>query len=1675
MIRRMNWKGLLIAVMAFFCFSKSYSQCGNPTISDTVRGIGCFTSANTGVIVEFVATGVPSGSNNTKWDIGDGKLYQNGSADQYYEYHKAGDYTVSFKYYLQGDTVPCPVLTQVHLVNLTAIDTIYFYTKPGASYCDTPANVTLIDSTPNVKQRYITITPSKGGGKSWDTTLYGASNTFSHIITQPGYYDVNYLDTDSPGCTYTVTKKAYLNIPSAMLADFCATIVVDSATNNNNQINLTVNYKPNTSQNDTAGQPVTYKWLFPGASNFTSWTGEFPPMITYKNVDTNTCHDATLTITTKTGTGCSNTYTKYCLIKKWYHPFTDAVCLSKVDTVVITSGIELAGRPYFVKGYNLTTNGQSTPTRIAASKFRLAFNNEGVSKLYITRNDSESGCLDSFIVNNAIQIIGPQATFKVTPYSRVLTCGPPDTIWLHTTNNNKLSGKINGTVYDWYLMDTAKNKVIDSTLNGDSLQSFIIKDSGLYSVALKTYNAKTGCRDSFFWKNYIFIATPKAHFLMSDSSTGYVCLGSTMYLVDSTVPVIHPNDPYTVVWYITAKDTGSKSIVSRLTGTKVSFTPPAWGHYIVEEAVSNGLKSACRDTLFDSAAFDVYALRGHVVLDTSGVPSCVSASSPATITAEMDTSFSLPGFASVKNDTVKYAWKVSPSAGVTFAKWTTGPLSGKKDTSSQKVSISFTQTGSYTISCSISSSAFECFYSYQQGSLFNFGTIASFSESDSTPCKWTPSAHDSVKMTNNSQLNPTIFSWSVTDSKGNPDTSAKIFPNSTVKNPTMIFTADGDYIVKLTTSKEPGSISCGSSTTHTVTVRTPSAHFNVSPQSDTFLRCALLTSPLTFVADTGNGAKSMDHIKRFIWNFGDGTIVDTTLYTVQHQYKTNDSAGYTVSLKTINANGCTNDTSRSHYIKIVGPVPRINVNSSRSCGSTEIIITNRSHDVKNYKLFFGDGTPNLDSTLNTNSDTLVKHDYVYPSSATADSEQYPLTMVTSDNNCYSLFDTTITIYKPPTAVFIKQNDSTCAPDEVFFDASSSTNVLTYTWQFGVPTTGFSTDTTKGTGVRAHHTYDSGRYIVRLIVTSSAGCVTTAQDTVHSIPHPKAAFSIANFSGSTDTICSTEAVNFLDNSSTENGAPIIQWYWNFDSTISTGAQDSGQNVSHLFPNPGFYNIKEWVVSKLGCEDTMTIDRYIDVLDTAHPVSPTLDYVTLDTSRVYLATHGSTVQVYWSNNGNHVNWKKDYLYRNNVTPGLIDSTKSLTDTSFVDMSAQADSQSYSYSLNGKNGCDLFSKFSTVHSTINVSVNKIPNFNGLQIVWTPYKGWASVGGYKLYRRGADGHYNFIKTFAPGDTSYTDPSLCDSSYEYFVAGINGLDTTMISYSNIDTGAPAYVYQTSGIYLKDVTVVNNSGIFVNWMSGVQSNINYYSVDRWTLQNGWKTNIDTTPFLFFYDATANVNSQSYIYRVNVIDKCGNISQAESNDGTSIYLTGKIVHDTRVFTWNRYQAWADNVNYYLLQVHIPSSPYWATISNQIPNIDTTYTDDSIYTPDTVSCYRVLAIGNFGGPDGGLDTSISNYACLDIPSRIWVPNAFTPNGDEINDTFKVVSVSLYSGIPTTDLQFDFRIYDRWGTNLFETHDINKGWDGKHDGINCPLGVYIWIVQAHGRDGKNFYQKGQVTLMR
>ena len=107
------------------------------------------------------------------------------------------------------------------------------------------------------------------------------------------------------------------------------------------------------------------------------------------------------------------------------------------------------------------------------------------------------------------------------------------------------------------------------------------------------------------------------------------------------------------------------------------------------------------------------------------------------------------------------------------------------------------------------------------------------------------------------------------------------------------------------------------------------------------------------------------------------------------------------------------------------------------------------------------------------------------------------------------------------------------------------------------------------------------------------------------------------------------------------------------------------------------------------------------------------------------------------------------------------------------------------------------------------------------------------------------------------------------------------------------------------------------------------------------------------------------------------------------------------------------------------------------------------------------------NGCRDTICKQVTLFDEPADIFVPNTFTPNGDNVNEYF------LPMGIGIDDYTLD--VFDRWGEKVYSANSSQSGWDGTYRGKPSPAGVYVYILKVNFRNESRKDITGHITLIR
>ena len=262
--------------------------------------------------------------------------------------------------------------------------------------------------------------------------------------------------------------------------------------------------------------------------------------------------------------------------------------------------------------------------------------------------------------------------------------------------------------------------------------------------------------------------------------------------------------------------------------------------------------------------------------------------------------------------------------------------------------------------------------------------------------------------------------------------------------------------------------------------------------------------------------------------------------------------------------------------------------------------------------------------------------------------------------------------------------------------------------------------------------------------------------------------------------------------------------------------------------------------------------------------------------------------------------------------------------------------------------------------------------------------------------------------------------------------------------------------YLRLVTVAESQAIAINWDS-FPGATGYYLYRNASL-------LDTTTRFSYLDETAEIahNRNEYIVRAtNVCDE----QTKPSNLGTNILLTGKGSDNNTisVVQWTPYQDWKNGVIDYALQVQNDDGTFTEIYRNGAIAArsyqDQTFMASALSGFSTYKCYRIAAYQK----DYPQEISYSNLACVPYKPVIFIPTAFSPNGDNLNDVYRPITFGI--------TQYTMSIYDRYGQKVAELNQDSAGWDA----IDYPMGTYMVTLRAKGTDSKWYNAKETVTVVR
>ncbi len=415
-----------------------------------------------------------------------------------------------------------------------------------------------------------------------------------------------------------------------------------------------------------------------------------------------------------------------------------------------------------------------------------------------------------------------------------------------------------------------------------------------------------------------------------------------------------------------------------------------------------------------------------------------------------------------------------------------------------------------------------------------------------------------------------------------------------------------------------------------------------------------------------------------------------------------------------------------------------------------------------------------------------------------------------------------------------------------------------------------------------------------------------------------------------------------------------------------------------------------------------------------------------------------------------------------------------TNFVDNNAFPNDQSETYFILAIDECGNTSIFNDPHSTVFLEQSVISCEQKIVLNWNSYQGWINGIGSQEVWVDIDGSGAILQaTISGNDTSYVFENASDSeNYCFFIKSIeNG--TGIEALSNVVCLMPDLVEPMRDLVLKNVNVLTDNSVELTWNWNSAAEIQSFEVLQDLINNTFTTlNSSPAPIPLgngnsSIDVISDPSASKVFYKIQTTDDCDIL--VESNYGSTIHLVGNPQPGFSNFlTWTSFDIEnAEVIDYSIYRIVNGSS----TFVDVVPAGTTSFSDevDPSEQAESNVCYFVVANANVTLPNGSIEPieSSSNTTCVEQLASIVAPNAFAPQG--VNQIFKPFVIFGET------VDYHFTVFNRWGELLFETKDVDEGWNGKYKGVIQPMGAYIFQVRITQTGGRVVEEGGVFTLLR
>lgn len=375
--------------------------------------------------------------------------------------------------------------------------------------------------------------------------------------------------------------------------------------------------------------------------------------------------------------------------------------------------------------------------------------------------------------------------------------------------------------------------------------------------------------------------------------------------------------------------------------------------------------------------------------------------------------------------------------------------------------------------------------------------------------------------------------------------------------------------------------------------------------------------------------------------------------------------------------------------------------------------------------------------------------------------------------------------------------------------------------------------------------------------------------------------------------------------------------------------------------------------------------------------------------------------------------------------------------------ADKEQYCYKVGITDACPR-TTFSDSSCTIPLQVKALDKKNFLKWKTLTYPRFTS------YRIAKNTTTNFKTiTKATTDTLTDRPTVCGTTYSYQVIATAGSVQTLsrtISVIGVDSTKPPVITNI-------LVSVEKEKVAITATIPTTQKVKAYTFYRWKNNKLESFNAGGNGNRVVDDKSS-PNTQRECYKVAYENGCGIVS-----DTSSAYCPSYLTLEGAGIKWTEYQKFPLGLNAY----------YVEKLDDKGTVLTSTKVDKNLkFEPDPLSIDPTNPIVKFRVKALSTNSlvSYSNEVLYAQKLLMFMPDAFTPNSDGINDIFEIKALFVK--------EFKMRVYNRAGNVMFETEDYKTGWDGTYDGSTVPIGQYFYEIIASDHKGETTKKVGRIEVL-